>query len=85
MIKFIISIFKIIFGLTISIVLFPFLILDKIINTTSKINKKVSFNNKRNIYNLSKEDIRIAKEERMTLDEYIEAEENDDDNLDNDN
>ena len=35
-------------------------------------------------YNLSKRDREIAKKERMTPAEYIEAEERDDDNLDYD-
>ena len=35
-------------------------------------------------YNLSKRDKEIAKKERMTPAEYVEAEERDDDNLDYD-
>ena len=40
--------------------------------------------NDNNIWNLSDEDKRIAREERMSDADYIEAEEKDDDNLDND-
>ena len=46
--------------------------------TSSKIH------NDNNIWNLSDEDKRIAREERMSDADYIEAEERDDDNLDND-
>ena len=44
-----------------------------------------SFERESNLWNLSKEDKRIAKEERMSPADYIEAEENNDDNLDIDN
>ena len=42
------------------------------------------YDKENNIWHLSEEDKRIAKEERMTYADYIEAEERDDDNLDND-
>ena len=52
-------------------------------------NKKTSwkedeFEREANILGLSKEDKRIAKEEGMNPSDYIEAEENDDDELDED-
>ncbi len=52
-------------------------------------NKKTSwkedeFEKEANILGLSKEDKRIAKEEGMNPSDYIEAEENDDDELDED-
>lgn len=52
-------------------------------------NKKTSwkedeFEKEANILGLSKEDKRIAKEEGMNPSDYIEAEENDDDELDKD-
>ena len=43
--------------------------------------KEVKFNKEADLWGLSKEDRRIAKEERMTPAEYIEAEEYDDDEL----
>lgn len=72
----------------------PITFLSSFLNPNSNIDKKVpTFNYKNNkqtkskaktIYNLSKEDQRIAKEERMSAADYIEAEEYDDDNLDKD-
>lgn len=46
--------------------------------------KEDEFEREANILELSKEDKRIAKEERMSPLDYIEAEENDDDELDED-
>ena len=69
-----------IFFLIIRIILLPLELISKIINIPRK-----SFNKEADLYGLSKEDRLIAKEERMTPAEYIEAEENDDDNLDKDN
>ena len=42
------------------------------------------YDQENDIWHLSKEDKRIAKSERMSYADYIEAEERDDDNLDND-
>ncbi len=42
------------------------------------------YDKENNIWHLSEEDKRIAKAERMSYADYIEAEERDDDNLDND-
>ncbi len=48
-------------------------------------NKKYNtFYKEAKLYNLSKEDRIIAKSERMSPSDYIEAEERDDDNLDSD-
>ena len=43
--------------------------------------KEVKFNKEADFWGLSKEDRRIAKEERMSPADYIEAEERDDDEL----
>ena len=42
------------------------------------------YDKENDIWHLSGEDKRIAKEERMSYADYIEAEERDDDNLDDD-
>ena len=43
--------------------------------------KEVKFNKEADLWGLSKEDRRIAKKERMSPADYIEAEERDDDEL----
>ena len=43
-----------------------------------------SFDKESDIYNLSDEERKIAKKERMSPSDYIEAEERDDENLDSD-
>lgn len=63
------------------LVLLPFKIIVYLF-FPSKGNKNTRNNN--NIWGLSKEDKRMAREERMTDADYIEAEERDDDNLDYD-
>ena len=68
--------FKIVFA----IVSLPFRILFAL--DTSK--NRRSYRNNNNIWGLSKEDRRIARQERMSDADYIEAEERDDDNLDYD-
>ena len=64
------------------ILFMPFIMIFKIISLPFRI----LFSNKenRNEWGLTKEDKKIAKEERMTDADYIEAEERDDDNLDTD-
>lgn len=63
---------------------------DKIEKSYSRNNESKSswkdkiFNREANLWGLSKEDRRIAKQERMSPADYIEAEERDDDNLDDD-
>jgi len=49
-----------------------------------KNNKTYEYDKKNNIWHLTKEDKRFAKEERMSYSDYIEAEERDDDDLDDD-
>ena len=63
------------------ILFMPFTMIFKIISLPFKI--LFSSSNK-NEWGLTKEDKKIAKEERMTDADYIEAEERDDDNLDTD-
>ena len=63
------------------IMLFPLRIIALAIPSFSKTSMKRGDNN---IWGLSKEDKRIAREERMSDADYIEAEERDDDNLDYD-
>ena len=63
------------------IMLFPFRIIALLIPSFRKPLTKKEGNN---IWGLSKEDKRIAREERMSDADYIEAEERDDDNLDYD-
>jgi len=46
--------------------------------------KKSDFDKEADLWGLSEEDIRIAKEERMSPAEFVEAEERDDDVLDTD-
>lgn len=46
--------------------------------------KTYEYDKENDIWHLTEEDKRIAKEERMSYADYIEAEEHDDDNLDND-
>ena len=46
-----------------------------------KINKKSEFDEEADLWDLSCEDRRIAKKERMTPADYVEAEERDDDEL----
>ena len=48
----------------------------------TKTYKDIEFDKEAELWGLSKEDKRIAKEERMSPADYIEAEEYDDDNLD---
>lgn len=60
----------------------PFVVIFKIICLPFKI--LFSTTNNKNEWGLTKEDKKIAKEERMTDADYIEAEERDDDNLDTD-
>lgn len=50
-------------------------------NSKEKDWKEIEFDNEADLWGLSKEDRRIAKEERMTPAEFIEAEERDDDEL----
>lgn len=50
--------------------------------TFKKKNKTYEYDKNNNIWRLTEEEKRIAKEEKMTPAEYIEAEERDDDNLD---
>lgn len=50
-------------------------------NPNNKSPKKDKFAKRSNIWGLSKEDEKIAKQERMTPADYIEAEENNDDEL----
>ena len=59
-------------------------ITNKVKNNTNKKNTKSDFDKEVELWNLSEEDKKIAKEERMSPAEYIEAEERDDDNLDTD-
>ena len=67
------------------ILLLPFIIVYNLILLPFKlIFSLFSSNKNNNICGLSKEDKKIAREERMTDADYIEAEERDDDNLDDD-
>ncbi len=67
------------------ILLLPFIIVYNLILLPFKlIFSLFSSNKNNNIWGLSKEDKKIAREERMTDADYIEAEERDDDNLDDD-
>ena len=63
-----------------------FIFTGKLLETkkTYKKYQTESNNNKKEpkVYDLSEEDIKIAKSERMSYDDYIEAEDFDDDNLD---
>ena len=54
----------------------------KLIFSIFKSNNESEFEREAKKWGLSKEDKRIAKEERMSPADYIEAEEYDDDNLD---
>jgi hypothetical protein len=67
----------------------PFIIVYNLVLLPFKIifylffpNKSNNYTRNNNIWGLSKEDKRIARQERMTEADYIEAEERDDDNLD---
>ena len=73
------------FKIILYIALIPFKILDIFIRLLTP-NKKYnnSFNRESNLWGLSNEDRRIARQERMSPADYIEAEENDDDDLDYD-
>ena len=67
------------------ILLLPFIIIYNVIVLPFKlIFSLFSSNKNNNIWGLSKEDKKIAREERMSDADYIEAEERDDDNLDDD-
>ena len=69
------------------VVLIPFRIIAMLIRAVFilfKPNSSHRFNRETNLWGLSNEDKRIAKEERMSDADYIEAEERDDDNLDDD-
>ena len=67
------------------ILLLPFIIVYNLILLPFKLILSLFSSNKNNnIWGLSKEDKKIAREERMTDADYIEAEERDDDNLDDD-
>lgn len=57
---------------------------NDISNKKKKYYEKSDFDKEADLWGLSKEDRRIAKEERMSPAEYVEAEERDDDNLDTD-
>ncbi|MDO4395163.1 MAG: hypothetical protein Q4C23_04270 [Mycoplasmatota bacterium] len=63
------------------IVLLPFRIIGAF---TPRTTRRTRYYKNDNIWGLSKEDKRIAREERMSDADYIEAEERDDDNLDYD-
>jgi len=88
MIKIIINLLKVIINVLIFILLIPINIIRFILkifmpnNNSAK--KDNYFDKEAKLYNMSKEDKKIAKEERMSPSDYIEAEENDDDNLDYD-
>lgn len=66
------------------IVSIPFKIIFSLLIPNNTYKKKRYYVSENNIWGLSKEDKRIAKEERMSDADYIEAEERDDDNLDTD-
>lgn len=71
------------------VALIPFKIIEIFIRTfiiLLKPSKKYnnSFNREANLWGLSNEDKRIARQERMSPADYTEAEENDDDDLDYD-
>ena len=69
----------------IRILLLPFIIIYNVIVLPFKLIFSLFTSNKNNnIWGLSKEDKKIAREERMSDADYIEAEERDDDNLDDD-
>ena len=99
MFKIIYSIFAIFFSFIALIFAFFYTIIKTIIDfflgkqTPTKTPVKKTFKHKQktyeydkenDIWHLTEEDKRIAKEERMSHADYIEAEERDDDNLDND-
>ena len=76
--------FKLIFSLIrlpFEIVFIPFRIIGAF---TPRTTRRTRYYGNNNIWGLSKEDKRIAHEERMSDADYIEAEERDDDNLEND-
>lgn len=55
------------------------------VKKTNKNKRKIyEYDKENNIWHLSEEDKNIAKNERMSYADYIEAEERDDDNLDTD-
>lgn len=66
------------FLLPFRIIFFPFKIIFSIFGNS---NKSV-FEQESELWGLSKEDIKRAKEERVSPADYVEAEEYDDDNLD---
>lgn len=73
------------------LLLLPFIIVYNLVLLPFKIlfylffpNKESNYTRDNNIWGLSKEDKRKARQERMSDADYIEAEENDDDNLDYD-
>ena len=69
--------------LVLNFLIIPFRLLFSLLTPNhSKKMKKYYTNN--NIWGLSKEDKKIARSERMSDADYIEAEERDDDNLDTD-
>lgn len=73
------------------LLLLPFIIVYNLVLLPFKIifylffpNRNNNYTRNNNIWGLSKEDKRIARKERMSDADYIEAEERDDDNLDYD-
>lgn len=65
------------------IVFLPFRIIGAFIPKTTRTYKS-TFDKEADLWGLSKEDRKIAKQERMSPADYIEAEERNDDNLDYD-
>lgn len=81
------------FMILLKIAFLPFQLIARILGAAPKINtptykpriySQSSFDKEANLWGLSNEDKRIAKQERMSPADYIEAEERDDDNLDYD-
>ena len=93
MIKMLVHNFSLVYGIfkfMISCLILPFKLFGGIFNQNyvpkkrRVVYKKSNFDRESDLYHLSNYDRKLALEERMSPSEFIEAEENDDDNLDND-
>lgn len=69
--------------LVLNFLIIPFRLLFSLLTPNHSIKMEKYYTNN-NIWGLSKEDKKIARSERMSDADYIEAEERDDDNLDTD-
>ena len=68
-------------SLIFKIIFLPFTIIYYIIKAFSSSSSKDEFESESNLLGLYKDDRKIAKQERMSTAEFIEAEERDDDEL----